>query len=66
MIWACITPEGGTFACRPCGTREERQELFLKGANYIGKMLTVRYQELTSSEQKVPRFPVGIAIRDYE
>ena len=66
VIWACITPEGGTFACRPRGTREERQELFLKGASYIGKMLTVRYQELTSSEQKVPRFPVGIAIRDYE
>lgn len=66
VIWICKTPEGGSFSCRPRGTRENRQELFLDGNNYIGKMLTVRYQELTSSEYKVPRFPVGITIRDYE
>jgi hypothetical protein len=27
-------------------------------------MLTVRFQNLTS--MKVPRFPVGVVIRDYE
>ena len=31
---------------------------------YIGKMLTVRFQNLTALG--VPRFPVGVVIRDYE
>lgn len=66
VIWRCRTVEGGAFMCRPRGTREERQDLFKRGENYIGKQLTVRYQELTSSELKVPRFPVGITVRDYE
>lgn len=64
IIWLCKTPEGKVFNCRPRGSREERQELFLNGDKYIGKMLTVRFQELT--DEKVPRFPVGIEIRDYE
>jgi len=38
--------------------------LFQNGSNYIGQQLTVRYQELT--DDGVPRFPVGIAIRNYE
>jgi ATP-dependent DNA ligase len=64
VIWLCKTPEGREFACRPRGTRESRQELFLDGASYVGKPLTVRYQELT--DEGLPRFPVGIAFRDYE
>lgn len=32
--------------------------------DYYGKMLTVKYQELTSDG--IPRFPVGISFRDYE
>jgi hypothetical protein len=64
VIWICKTSEGKKFNCRPCGTREERIELFENGADYIGKMLTVRYQELTTDG--LPRFPVGIAFRDYE
>jgi DNA ligase-1 len=33
-------------------------------AEYYGKLLTVKYQELTSDG--IPRFPVGISFRDYE
>jgi hypothetical protein len=66
VIWICRTEQGKVFYCRPRGSREERMELFTQGTSYIGKMLTVRYQEMTSSEEKVPRFPVGIAFRDYE
>jgi ATP-dependent DNA ligase len=66
VLWMCRTEEGRTFHCRPRGTRESRIELFQNGGDYVGKKLTVRYQELTSSEEKVPRFPVGIAFRDYE
>jgi DNA ligase-1 len=64
VIWICETEAGKQFACRPRGTREERQELFATGAEHVGKMLTVRYQELT--DDGLLRFPVGIAIRDYE
>jgi ATP-dependent DNA ligase len=64
VIWHCITPEGITFKCRPRGTHEDRKRMFLSAKNYVGKKLTVRFQEL--SDDKVPRFPVGICIRDYE
>ena len=64
VLWTCKTEKGTTFHCRPRGTREDRTELFQKGASYIGKKLTVRFQELT--DDGIPRFPVGIAFRDYE
>ena len=64
VIWICQTEEGKTFCCRPRGTHEDRAILFQNGHHYIGKQLTVRFQELTSSEEKVPRFPVGICFRD--
>jgi DNA ligase-1 len=64
VLWVCKTPEGKLFSCRPRGTREDRVELFKNGDKYIGKKLTVRFQELTND--KVPRFPVGITFRDYE
>jgi DNA ligase-1 len=64
VLWMCRTEEGRTFHCRPRGTRESRMELFQNGAEYVGKMLTVRYQENT--DEGLPRFPVGIAFRDYE
>ena len=63
VIWVCKT-EGKVFHCRPRGTREDRIELYKNGSNYVGKKLIVRFQELT--DDKVPRFPVGIAFRDYE
>lgn len=64
VIWVCEAENGQQFACRPRGTREARIELYSNGDKYVGKKLTVRYQEMTDSN--VPRFPVGIAIRDYE
>ena len=64
VIWQCVTEDGNAFSCRPRGTREDRQQLFLHGENHVGKLLTVRYQEKTDTN--MPRFPVGITIRDYE
>ena len=64
VIWECQTPDGQSFRVRPRGTQEDRKVLFRNGGDYIGQQLTVRYQELT--DDGVPRFPVGIAIRDYE
>ena len=64
VIWVCRTPKGQEFAVRPRGTHEERIEAFKAGSSRIGNLLTVRYQELTTDG--IPRFPVGIAFRDYE
>ena len=64
IIWECKISDGTVFSVRPRGTREVRSEYLIKADSYIGKKLTVRFQEL--SEIGVPRFPVGIDIRDYE
>lgn len=64
VIWTCQTKKGTSFSVRPRGTHEERQELFRKAKTFVGKNLTVRFQELT--DDGIPRFPVGIAFRDYE
>ena len=44
---------------------EVKREMFSKGDTYIGKYLTVRYQEI-NIDTNIPRFPVGIVVRDYE
>ncbi len=67
VIWVCRAETPGaasTFKVRPTGTREQRRVWFTHGDSYIGKMLTVKYQELT--DDGIPRFPVGISVRDYE
>jgi len=50
--------------CAPKGTVEEKREWFRTGSSYIGKKLSVKFQELT--DEGLPRFPIGIAFRDYE
>ena len=64
VVWKCVTEGGDEFSVRPRGTHESRKEQYLHGKDYLGKMLTVRYQNL--SVKGIPRFPVGIIIRDYE
>jgi ATP-dependent DNA ligase len=67
VIWTCVaTTPGGerTFNVRPRGSHEERRALFAHASEYVGRKLTVRFQELT--EDGLPRFPVGVAFRDYE
>jgi DNA ligase-1 len=62
VIWMCETADGKEFSVRPRGTMEQRRDWFSDGASYIGKNLTVVYQELT--EEGKPRFPVAKAVRD--
>ena len=64
VIWTCRTDEGKEFSCRPKGTHESRQEALKTARGQLGKKLTVRFQEWTA--EKKPRFPVGVAFRDYE
>jgi len=63
VIWICENKNKQEFNVRPKGTLEERRKLFKNGSKYIGKLLTVRFQEIMDD---IPRFGVGITIRDYE
>jgi ATP-dependent DNA ligase len=62
-IWVCKVGDQH-FSVRPEGTLETRKGYLKEKDKYIGKQLTVRYQNLTALG--IPRFPVGVAIRDYE
>jgi len=64
VVFVCDLGNGKEFHVRPRGSRNLRREWMKDLKNIVGKELTVRYQEL--SEDKVPIFGVGIAIRDYE
>lgn len=62
-IWVCKVGDH-TFSVRPEGTVESRKRMFNEKDAYVGKELTVKFQNLTALG--IPRFPVGLAIRDYE
>ena len=61
VIWVCETADGKEFSLRPRGSIEQRREWFNDGESYIGKYVTVIFQELT--EDGKPRFPIGKALR---
>jgi len=62
VIWVCRTKEGNEFSVRPRGKIALRREWFENGGFYIGKQLTVIFQEW--SDMKIPRFPVGKSVRE--
>jgi ATP-dependent DNA ligase len=64
VVWVCKTASGQEFTAKPEGTIKERERYYREREQYMGKQLTVRFQNLTALG--VPRFPVGVAIRDYE
>jgi len=56
--------QGGEFRCKMEGALDTLKPYLDKPKTVIGKLLTVRYQGLTNG--KLPRFPVGVCVRDYE
>jgi hypothetical protein len=73
FVWVCEkiieSPETGeniltTFDVKPMGTREQRWNWYDNSDDYLGKLLNVRYQQLTY--RGVPNFPRGTHIRDYD
>jgi len=66
IIYMCKTESGDEFTVRPEGSVESRKVLFQQWKSDrwspIGQKLTVRYQNF--SDTGIPRFPVGIAIRE--
>src|SRR6056300_1108843 len=64
VVWVCRTRGEREFTVRPVGTIAQREENYKNREKFMGKMLTVRFQNLTALD--VPRFPVGVVVRDYE
>ena len=64
----CKTKEGHTFGVKPEGSDAVRRQYWVdfKAGKLTGEMLTVRFFAWTTSKKSVPRFPVGIAVRNYE
>lgn len=62
----CEMPDGTQFNVKPEGNEDIRKQYwtdYLAG-KLTGKMLTVRFFEYTTSDKPVPRFPIGVAIRE--
>ena len=51
-----------TFRVVIRGPHSYKQQLWATRTEHIGKLLTVRYQNLT--DKGIPRFPIGVSIRD--
>lgn len=64
IIWQCETSKGIKFDAAQDGTTEDCKKMFERQKKYIGKMLTVKFQDYTKSGK--PRFPIAKAFRDYE
>jgi ATP-dependent DNA ligase len=63
--FVCRTGDGKEFLAKMSGSTDKLGDYFRDHTLWKGKQLTVQYCGLTGREG-VPRFPVGIAIRDYE
>lgn len=65
VVWVCETEDGeNTFMCSMKGNRGKSCEMYENYTDYLGKLLTVRYQGM--NDNGIPRFPRGVTIRDYE
>lgn len=60
-IYVCVTDGGKQFTCRPYGTIEERRKIFAEKEQAVGRMLTVKYQNLTPDG--IPRFLNGMGFK---
>lgn len=63
--FVCKTSKGTLFRAKLRGQVDRLKEYLENPRLWRGKKLTVQYQGMTGKEE-VPRFPVGIAVRDYE
>lgn len=65
----CVGDNGTEFKAGVTGTEEYAAEMFANKEAYIGKIATVKYQELTPEKDGkggVPRFGKMVSVRDYE
>lgn len=61
-MFHCVTAEGKDFRVKMMGALDDLAHYLDHKEDYIGKQLTVKYQNL--SADGIPRFPVGIRFRE--
>lgn len=61
----CKKKDGTIFKAKMSGETSKLKEYWDNQDDYVGQMLTVKFQGLTGKNE-VPRFPVGLRIRNYE
>jgi DNA ligase-1 len=62
--FVCLTKNNLEFRAKQKGSLKKLKDYFEDHSLWEGKVLTVQFQNWT--QDKRPRFPVGLAIRDYE
>lgn len=62
FVWVCESSDGKRFKAKPEGTREEKWRWYDNRDNFIGRRLTVVFQEYSSDG--IPRFPIGKCFRE--
>lgn len=62
-VFVCKTEDGTEFRVKLKGDQEILRRHFENPCNSVGRMLTVKYQGITG-KNGVPRFPVGVRIRE--
>jgi len=65
-VFQCVTENGALFEVKPRGDNSTREDYTDNADNLIGQFMTVKYFGMTTGDNPVPRFPVGISIRSYE
>jgi DNA ligase-1 len=61
-IFLCVTATGKKFKVNPAYTVSRKRQVLRYKENYIGKLLTVKYEKL--SQEGVPLKPIGHTIRE--
>lgn len=62
-IFVCKTKDGTEFRVKMKGSLDELKKYVDRPKTAIGRMLTVQYQGITNKSE-VPRFPVGLRLRE--
>jgi DNA ligase-1 len=63
-IFTCKTADSYEFDVTAPGSHEEKRTFWANRAELIGKMLTVKYQCYTATEEPVPFLPIAKALRE--
>lgn len=63
-IFTCETADGNPFDVTAPGSMEQKREMGKRAKEFIGKLLTVKYQYFTKTDEPVPFLPVAKGFRN--
>lgn len=66
VVFECVTDNGDTFEVKPMGDKDTRDMYTDDAEDLVGEYMTVKYFGMTTGDNPVPRFPVGVSIRNFE